>query len=578
MKKPSFIIVALVTLVLSIIASCRDHPFFPPSTPPAPSKPVPANPTPAEFPAPSKPVPADPPSAGLPPENPPSANPAPGSSLKILPPDRGVYLGAYDQFNGLTNFENAIGKKVAIAHPSYLKDVNNWFDGQGQPHFDIAGHDRAWNEGYLTFYGIEYSSRSQDPSLRTTAQGILEGKVDQEILNVANQIKQFGKPLFWVYQREPRNQPNLSPNQFFGYDCGGYGPRGDLTFSEALQRGSDGKSDYGDRSKYDGPERCRDASRYIHDLVERVTPGQVTWVMSALLVQDAGIEYEEAVKKKAAPRTTYEDFYPGDAYVDWLALDFYTGNPNGSFYNDITTTWSELQRISPTKPVMLVEFGVIRTRFPDFDRSAWYQNFFQSLKSTYKQIHALLHWQDKDIAVLPNEPAALAWRQEIASNPNYWLSCARSASATSLPPNCDRTISPQTHTPFRIQHKDAPAEARRWTAPPLETSESQPRARTTQEMALEKRAGDPPELKSYAESRPAEETDLSLTTEDVIKIIRVDRRAAPIFKKYPDAKINVLYSNIYKLWLADILVGKRKIAFLSIDDKTGTPVEISVNR
>jgi hypothetical protein len=90
--------------------------------------------------------------------------------------------------------------------------------------------------------------------------------------------------------------------------------------------------------------------RHVHDLFEAEGATNVTWVWSV------NIEYPGS--------SDLLGLYPGDAYVDWVAMDGYNWGTNPakpdtwkSFSEVFTQTYNRLGQIAPNKPVMLSEFA-----------------------------------------------------------------------------------------------------------------------------------------------------------------------------------------------------------------------------
>lgn len=258
----------------------------------------------------------------------------------IPPPNDGCYLGVYNWAGtGVETFEQIIGRKVAIGDPyptSGGGTENTW------PSFNPAGHEQNWQAGYVTCIGIETGLGAfTDPKF--IPQEVIDGKIDSFLIKMAQDIRDWGKPIFWMYPREPCCQPG------FGYDGGGYGPIGDLTIEEALNQGYSDRAEYEDSTKLDGPERYVDMCQHIHDIMAPIA-SKITWVMGAIVARQNG---------------AYTQWYPGDDYVDWHALDIYGGvggeEPTLYFSDIIEPDWSEALSINPNKPVIIVEFGVYKS-------------------------------------------------------------------------------------------------------------------------------------------------------------------------------------------------------------------------
>ena len=76
-----------------------------------------------------------------------------------------------------------------------------------------------------------------------------------------------------------------------------------------------------------------------------------------------------------------EPLYPGDKYVDWIALSVISRSSpmrmNDKFVNLISPTYQNLRKNHPNKPIMISEFS----RTNDAFQSKWFETGFQDLKS-----------------------------------------------------------------------------------------------------------------------------------------------------------------------------------------------------
>lgn len=99
--------------------------------------------------------------------------------------------------------------------------------------------------------------------------------------------------------------------------------------------------------------------RHVVDVFRDAGATKVVWVMNYMGAQ------------KWAEESWFDDLYPGDRYVDWLAFDPYKttalGGQDGGFNTVVNqhygqTTWRGAYRWArtthPSKPVMLAEWGV----------------------------------------------------------------------------------------------------------------------------------------------------------------------------------------------------------------------------
>jgi beta-mannanase len=82
----------------------------------------------------------------------------------------------------------------------------------------------------------------------------------------------------------------------------------------------------------------------MHDIFDAVGATNVTWVWSPNVVFSGSVPLEQ--------------LYPGDAYVDWTAIDGYNQSlksPWISFSSLFSATYAKLLQIAPTKPIMIAE-------------------------------------------------------------------------------------------------------------------------------------------------------------------------------------------------------------------------------
>jgi hypothetical protein len=124
------------------------------------------------------------------------------------------------------------------------------------------------------------------------------------------------------------------------------------------------------------------AWRLVHDLFVAAGATNVTWVWSP------ATEYPGW--------TPLAGLYPGNAYVDWVAMDGYNSGLNPiqpdrwrSFSELFGPTYATLQRIAPSKPIMIAETAsteiggskaawitdalrVLPKKFPEVDAFVWF--------------------------------------------------------------------------------------------------------------------------------------------------------------------------------------------------------------
>ena len=351
-------------------------------------------------------------------------------NLKIVAPQNGIYLGAYNWLEngekpGVKEFEDAIGKKVAIVGVQCISPETQKFK------INVSCLNELYSKGYVT--SIDITAR--DPTNKNfTAQDIINGEADYVLEEIANDLITFNKPIFFNYLREPSFMCGFYSGSWDTreFSCG-YGPNGDMTAEEAGNFWGQYTSPNGDDCNSptdlicdDGRERYRDMTRHIHDKIESIAPGRATWVMGAVIDRKPG---------------AYASWYPGNQYVDWLALDVYpwygTTLESLLFKNTVEPDWSEALELAPGKPVILTEFGLhILLGFGtnDYNRTkvskpVWFRDFFQTAKTTHPQLGAFIYWQmgadafdNSNTRIRVGDPAAQTWRKELANDTNFWVS------------------------------------------------------------------------------------------------------------------------------------------------------------
>lgn len=343
-----------------------------------------------------------------------------GTGLKIAAPTEGVYLGAYDWLEngkpGVKEFEDAVGAKVALTSGGVC------VSREGQPFSINAACLKRLNEkGYVVL--IDVVPRSYSP------QEILHGRADYMLRQVAETISRANVPVMLAYPREPELQPRI------GFDGGGYGPDGDKVRQEVDDTYSAyGRTDQNDPMSLDGPERYRDMCRHIHDVIETKAPGIATWVVGAAVLFWPG----------QTTRDHYTLFYPGDAYVDWHALDVYPAvagesdapAPTRKWADVVEALWAEIIATNPDKPVMLTEFGV-HSQWGG--RDTWFKDFFAEVRTNpkYRNLKGFIYWQmgtdafdGSNCRIRTTDPEAATWKTEIGDHPGFWHSDMRTIGGT----------------------------------------------------------------------------------------------------------------------------------------------------
>ena len=173
------------------------------------------------------------------------------------------------------------------------------------------------------------------------------------------------------------------------------------------------------------------AWRHVHDVFASVGAGNATWAWCPYV--DPG-----------GSMTSLGSEYPGDAYVDWTALDGYNwgtnpASPKGwrSFDQLFSSTYEEIsERLAPSKPMMIGEVGSSEL---GGSKAAWIADMLAKLPTEYPKVRALL-WFDKfddgmDWPIETSPTATAAFAEGIRSSLYVGSSYAGLAPGVIQPPS-----------------------------------------------------------------------------------------------------------------------------------------------
>jgi len=342
----------------------------------------------------------------------------------VLPKDA-AYTGAYVDFgegegdvtyDALTDFEKLTGKHLAVV-------AFGSFWGEQQFPTKAANIIAAYGAVPLIFWSPwdrpYMENRGPD---RFNVPSILAGQWDAYIDQWADGAKAHGKPLLVTWGLEAN---------------GGWFP-----WSGVLYGGGEIIGEEAGRTLYAGPELVKKANRYVIDRVRARGVDNILWGFHA---NNASLPKE--------PWNVMANYYPGDAYADWLGLSAYgklnrfDGSP--SFNDILEDAYPALHRINPDKPMILAEWGV--GEFIPGDKADFIRSAFPALKDPYRLFRAAVFWHERwetEEGTFANlrvnsSPASLEAYREGVADP-YWLDrpqfkprAASPASASSAPPGQD---------------------------------------------------------------------------------------------------------------------------------------------
>ncbi|WP_455358955.1 glycoside hydrolase family 26 protein [Streptomyces sp. SYSU K21746] len=268
-----------------------------------------------------------------------------------LEPSCGAWWGAYVPYaaNGslkdaVYDFEKKIGRRLDLVY-NYHDMSRGKLDGELlTPDEQELGKDRllmlAWES---TVWKEPHHANWTEDQLGW--KNIASGKYDEEIIDPqARRIKAYGKRIFFSFDQEA---------DFRVKDAG-------------------------------TPAEYVAAYRHLHDRFEKLGVDNVVWVWTV----SGYLEHAGLMKQ----------LYPGDAYVDWIAMDQYNyflchKSPNWlDFDKSQRPSYDWLRaNISDSKPVMLAEYGTAPDPADPDRQREWYAAVPEAVR-TMPKVKALVQW------------------------------------------------------------------------------------------------------------------------------------------------------------------------------------------
>jgi hypothetical protein len=301
----------------------------------------------------------------------PSATPTPPGSiaLGVFITDNGNYINNDPAL--LDSYARLVGHTPAV--------VNIGSDWVHHARFDPAVMDSIWSRGVMpmwTWMPGDYNMGPSQPAYSLV--NIVAGRYDAYIRQFAADAKNWGRPFFLRFAHEMN---------------GNWYPWGTAP---------------GNVSKNSHAQYIA-AWRHVHDIFARVGATNVRWVWCTNVEQ---------------PNTgpVMAD-YPGDRYVDWLALDGYNwGGTPGHAWQTLAQvfgpSYSEVTHLSD-KPVMI---GETASAEEGGSKAAWItQGFLSTIPQQLPRVRVVL-WFDAKVEHdwrVNSSSASLAAFRQVAAAPIY---------------------------------------------------------------------------------------------------------------------------------------------------------------
>lgn len=286
----------------------------------------------------------------------------------------------------MDQFEADAGKKQSIVHwgePWILKDQPQPFQTDQAEAVRLRGSIPMINWDSWKLGSSDVNGHGLGPGAITLAQ-VYSGKYDQYITQWATDAKQWGHPFFLR----------------FDHELNGYW----YPWNEQMNGNKPG-------------DFVR-AWRHVHDIFTRVGATNATWVW--------------CVNIEDVRTTPLAEVYPGDAYVDWTAVDGYNKAADSDSWLPFASifgqnpwgyhnTYQDLLTVAPSKPIMVAETA---TTDSGGDPAAWIKDSLTvQLPQHFPAIKAVVwfNWSggtaaNNDYPIETTQAKQAAFRQAIGSS------------------------------------------------------------------------------------------------------------------------------------------------------------------
>lgn len=269
--------------------------------------------------------------------------------------DRKVYLGAWVggfwdndkkqlHTEKLVEFENKIGKKVAIA--SFYRGWAEIEDPKLIDDFkEISSH--GWTPMISANpYFFDDCIHKTDSLYKTIA----SGACDNVLRSISKNFRSYGDTIFFRFAWEA-NIVDV---------------------------------DWGVQRVGSTPQNFIQAWRHFHEIMQEEQANNVVWVLAFNTSKHDSIAYDQ--------------LYPGNDYVDWVGIDGYNWGETQewsdwqSFSGVFDRSYNELIALAPDKPLMISEFNSASV---GGDKAAWFEDALQEqIPYKYPKIEAIVFFNE----------------------------------------------------------------------------------------------------------------------------------------------------------------------------------------
>jgi beta-mannanase len=285
---------------------------------------------------------------------------------------------------GIVSYEKLIGQKVAA-----IMWFISWEDA-----FPAADCEIAGRHGSLPMVTWELFWPSVDPNhsrlcdeSETGLDDVLQGKYNDYIDQFAEDAKKWGKRVLVRFLHE--------------FNGGWY------TWGGKKNGGENG-----------GAEKIKKAWIYVVDRVRKAKAENIEWVWCA---------HGPAIDVPLDSWNAIRLYWPGEEYVDWLAIDGYNWYPKDpwgkerpyqSFDDCFLKPYQEMLALSK-KPIILAEMSSGEFLYKNKGKAEWIEDAFLKMKTAYTSVQMFI-WFNKnkelDWRVNSSEKALNSFRKAILNS------------------------------------------------------------------------------------------------------------------------------------------------------------------
>ncbi len=293
--------------------------------------------------------------------------------LKLLPPTNGIYHGTFPDtvetegagqvLPNTRSYEQLAGNQTA-----YVILGNPWYRGIRFPADQVREVQKLNKLPLVQIMPWVQRRRDDGPDPVFHLRKIVSGRFDGDLRRYAADVQANGKAIALSFAPEM----NGSWHPWSG-----------------LHIGAGTSTEYGDPAVADGPELYRDAYRHVVTLFRQAGVQNVTWFFHFTAINRPNQSWNAA-----------EQYYPGDAFVDWVGVSSYSAQQTRDMWEDFTVlvddAYAAFERMTTSKPFAVLEFGTIEDPLNRYRKADWISNALSAINAgRYPRLKAISYWHER---------------------------------------------------------------------------------------------------------------------------------------------------------------------------------------